>query len=123
MNEPNTMPVGLTGLNLGKALSMSAIRRLKVKAAFLLVGGLCLLAALAVSAPAAAQQSTVSPAWIVVQISGEVLVRPASQGQTETAWQTLEQGAQIVRASEIETGPNGLARLSRGEDIIRIMPA
>ncbi|MBT3808737.1 MAG: FecR domain-containing protein, partial [Rhodospirillaceae bacterium] len=66
---------------------------------------------------------TVSPAWTVVQVSGEVRVRAAVQDQPETPWQTLETGTLIAEASEIETGPNGLARLTRGEDIIRIMPA
>lgn len=82
-----------------------------------------LLAAAALSHPAYAQQTSVSPAWTVIQVSGEVRVRPADPGQNQLSWQTLPQGARIDRASEIETGPDGRVSLTRGEDMIRIMPA
>ncbi|MBT4906495.1 MAG: hypothetical protein HON62_06415, partial [Rhodospirillaceae bacterium] len=123
MKKPDTVPVSHNGLYPGGVRTFRAIRHTETQLATFLIGAAVLFACLLLSTLVHAQQLTVSPAWTVVQVSGEVRVRAAVQDQPETPWQTLETGTLIAEASEIETGPNGLARLTRGEDIIRIMPA
>ena len=123
MNGPTTMPLSHIGLYPGRARTFRAIRQLRTQIAIISIGVIVLFAGLLLSTQARAQQLTVSPAWTVVQVSGEARVRPTGQDQPQIPWQTLTPGAQVSVASETETGPNGLVRLTRGEDVIRIMPA
>jgi hypothetical protein len=58
----------------------------------------------------------------VVQATGDVRIRQASDDSTTNPWQPLQQGARISSSAQIETGANGQASLSRGEDVMQIVP-
>ncbi len=123
MARPQSLRVGFVEVHLGKARHFPAIHHLN---AYFMLAALVasLLFADLAQAPRASAQQIDTAAWTVVQVSGEVRVRPATDTPDPGAWQPLATGIRIATASEIETGPDGRASLSRpGGDVMHVMPA
>lgn len=71
------------------------------------------------NAPAdAVAQGGNSSKWVVAALSGQV-----AQSADGTNWRRVSNGERLAFGTRLKTGPEGSARIERGEDVISLSPA